>query len=242
VRLIDTPGFDDSGRDDADILETIGTYLREAFTMKIHLTGVIYLHRITDVRMQGSSLRSLILLKKLCGRENYGNIALATTRWNEVDQNEGKTREEQLKMKGEYWADLIDAGATIHRHDQEKESAIMIIKKLLPKKPVVLLFQEELEECRSIGKTSAGAEVKRTLGEMSRTYEARIESLQKELRVLQDAKAERDEWEARIRKEQEAQIKELKESQKKVAEDIQKLDMKLEVIMSRQQWTRCPAQ
>jgi len=46
VWLIDTPGFDDTERTDADILHEIGEYLVQASADKIFLTGIIYLHWI----------------------------------------------------------------------------------------------------------------------------------------------------------------------------------------------------
>ena len=90
-------------RSDADVLEIIGTYL---YLEKIFLTGIIYLQRITDVRMQGSAVRSLRILKKLCGPKYYSNIVLATIKWDQVNYEEGEYREKQLRSEDEYWAEL----------------------------------------------------------------------------------------------------------------------------------------
>ncbi len=57
--LVDTPGFDDSGRTDSEILTDISRLLAAQYEAGVSLKGVIYLHRITDVRYQGSSLKAL---------------------------------------------------------------------------------------------------------------------------------------------------------------------------------------
>jgi len=59
VLLIDTPGFDDSERSDTEILTEISKLLAAQYKLGVNLKGVIYLHRITDNRYQGSSVRTL---------------------------------------------------------------------------------------------------------------------------------------------------------------------------------------
>lgn len=62
--LVDIPGFDDSGRTDSKILTEIACLLAAQYEVGVSLKGVIYLHRITDVRYQGSSLKALNILRK----------------------------------------------------------------------------------------------------------------------------------------------------------------------------------
>ncbi|KAI0471363.1 heterokaryon incompatibility protein-domain-containing protein [Xylaria cf. heliscus] len=69
VRLIDTPGFDDSDRSDASVLKDVSQWLGETYKQHILLHGVIYLQRITDIRMQMSSWRSLRALRNVCGND-----------------------------------------------------------------------------------------------------------------------------------------------------------------------------
>ena len=172
-------------RSDADVLEIIGTYL---YLEKIFLTGIIYLQRITDVRMQGSAVRSLRILKKLCGPKYYSNIVLATIKWDQVNYEEGEYREKQLKSEDEYWAEFIKEGATVRRHKAGKESAISIIKHLLDKTPAFLQFQRELTECGIIGKTEVGEEVLSYLAELNERNNKKMEVLRKE---QEDANNER---------------------------------------------------
>jgi hypothetical protein len=220
VTLIDTPGFDDSGRDDGEILKTIGIYLKAAYAKDILLRGVIYLHRITDNRMQGSSLRSLAILKSLCGPENYNNIALATTMWSAiVDPREGDRREGELKTHMDYWAGLIAAGAKVYRHDKEERSAKEMVRQLLPKQKIVLQFQRELLQHGVIGKTSAGSLVKHYLEEMQRKYEARISHMKN---LILELESERNQEEATENK--------LREEISKMTDDIKRLDAKIDPL------------
>lgn len=181
VELIDTPGFDDTYRDDAEILSIIGEYLRD-IGEEVFLRGVIYLHRITENKMQGSGMRSLEYLKTLCGPDNYNNIAIATTMWDTLLHREhGEDREKQLRDNGEYWGELIIAGASVHRHDKTSESARDVVSHLVRKKPIVLQFQKELARTGNIAATSAGQILIKFLEEITSKYEETISDLRKQL-------------------------------------------------------------
>lgn len=202
MTLIDTPGFDDSGRDDGDILRSIGLYLKASYDTDHLLRGVIYLHRITDNRMAGSSLRSLNILKTLCGPKYYNNIALATTMWSTIsDVADGETRENQLKDRMDYWKDMIAAGAKVFRHDKESESAKNIISELLAKTDRTTQFQEELshDNDKVIADTSAGKLVKEDLERMQREYHKKIEDLEGQISELESERKARDLEERRLR-------------------------------------------
>jgi predicted GTPase len=57
VTLIDTPGFDDTDRTDADILKLIADYLVGTYQNNVLLTGLILLQPISGNRVQGSERR-----------------------------------------------------------------------------------------------------------------------------------------------------------------------------------------
>ncbi|KAJ1334959.1 hypothetical protein MN608_01691 [Microdochium nivale] len=65
VYLIDTPGFDDmlpgSTRSDTEELKDIAFFLAQTYGRAIRLAGIIYLHRITDMRISGSALKNLAM-------------------------------------------------------------------------------------------------------------------------------------------------------------------------------------
>lgn len=56
--LVDTPGFDDTLKSDIEILMDVAGWLNKAYKAKIPLTGIIYLHRINDVRVGGTGMKT----------------------------------------------------------------------------------------------------------------------------------------------------------------------------------------
>ena len=84
VYFADTPGFDDSSRSDTDVLKNIVTWLGAMRSKDIKLSGIIYLHRITDDRVGGTAWRNLRMLHNLVGADKMANVLLVSTRWEEV--------------------------------------------------------------------------------------------------------------------------------------------------------------
>lgn len=247
VKLIDTPGFDDSGRSDADILETISDYLRAAYTQKINLTGVIYVQRITDNRMQGSSLRCLRLLKKLCGPEYYGNIVLVTTMWGNITQKEGEERENNLRNVDAYWGELLRQGATFQRHfPRGNASALRVITHLLEKTPAVLNFQRELFKAHGvIADTSAGQVLMLFYATKLEETQKKINKVQKELdesqavmnkakEELEKSRKEREALEEQVKRERESLQAQLKKERESLEADVKKERETLEAAMTKE--------
>ena len=116
IYLIDTPGFDDTNRSDSEVLREIASWLTASYAAKIRLSGIIYLHRISDVRMQGSAKRNLFMFKKLCGPNALNNVILATTMWDRVCEAEGLARETELTSTDDFWGWMLSQGSKVHRH------------------------------------------------------------------------------------------------------------------------------
>lgn len=87
VHLIDTPGFDDSRRSNVNVLGDIAAYLTD-----IKLDGIIYLQRINVTRFQGADVRSMRILKKLCGPDWINHVLLVTTCWEQVAEATGNAK------------------------------------------------------------------------------------------------------------------------------------------------------
>ncbi|KAH9205376.1 P-loop containing nucleoside triphosphate hydrolase protein [Leptodontidium sp. 2 PMI_412] len=79
VMLVDTPGFSDTNFSDTEILRRIAAWMKDTYDDGFLLSGIIYLHRIIDPRMEGPSLKNLRMMKKLCGANSLSNVVLATT-------------------------------------------------------------------------------------------------------------------------------------------------------------------
>src|SRR5258707_1287108 len=63
--LVDTPGFDDTYRSDTEVLRELADWLSQAYEHQIPLTGIVYMHRINDVRVGGAGMKNLRMFRKL---------------------------------------------------------------------------------------------------------------------------------------------------------------------------------
>jgi hypothetical protein len=111
--LIDTPSFDDSYRSNDEIVESILDWLEKSYRARKLLSGIIYLHRISDVKMQGSSLENLRMFRKLCGFEAMKHVLLVTTFWDRVTNAQGKQRVQELSSNNDFWGRMIQSGSKI---------------------------------------------------------------------------------------------------------------------------------
>ncbi|KAL4061695.1 P-loop containing nucleoside triphosphate hydrolase protein [Scleroderma yunnanense] len=156
--LIDTPGFNNSHKSHIQVLQIIADWLKTTYKQKVMLSGLLYLHRISDNRMAGTPLSNLNMFKRLCGENNFKNIVLVTTMWDEVSEDVGLQREEELNMS--FWEVMIRLGSTTRRFNLTKESAwdiINIIAVSLPEEPRALLIQDEMVNAgKPVYETSAG--------------------------------------------------------------------------------------
>lgn len=85
ISLIDTPGFNDTLRSEAQVLTEIANYLEITYRVQhLKLDGIVYMQSIMDERMYGSSLRNLKMFRDLCGDSPMKNVVLVTNRWEQA--------------------------------------------------------------------------------------------------------------------------------------------------------------
>lgn len=184
--IMDTPGFDDTTRSDAEILKVITEQLSVIRLLGYNLKGIVYLHRITDNRMGGSAMRSLDIFKKLVGEDALSNVVLATTMWGNVLNIEEANRRDS-ELREEYWGGMRRQGSTATRFDGTQESAQGIVSQLLGKRSVVLKVQEELVDREmSLNQTAAGAFLEPEVYAEAEQYQRRLEELESELKFERD--------------------------------------------------------
>ena len=174
VILVDTPGFDDTNRLDAEVLHDIATYLHVVHKDKVKLTGILYLHKISDNRMTGVALKNLRLLRNLCGTKNLQNVTLLSTMWDLTPLADAQRREKELLEDRNFWGRLKADGASVDRYDNTLEEAVRVVGALLQRKPVELQIQSELAKGKTLLDTKAGREVEKDLSEeQKKAYEER---------------------------------------------------------------------
>jgi GTP-binding protein EngB required for normal cell division len=193
--LIDTPGFDDTNRCDSEILKEITAFLTKLYVRKIRVTGLIYVHRITDPKMQGSAVKNLEMFQKLCGAECFPQVALVSTMWQELRGAEaqalGEEREAELRSNVTFWGAMDQGKSRIFRHFGERESAAAVVHWLLsfPHKLVLNIQRELVEDGLTLDQTEAGKFLQETSARVKEKYEKEIRLLQT---AINDAHQEHD--------------------------------------------------
>jgi hypothetical protein len=201
VTLIDTPGFDDTTKSDADVLQMIAIFLAAAYVDPIvqslayirfihnvpsykaekNLAGVVYIHRISDPRVGGMSARNFKMLRELCGEDTLRNVVIVTNRWGEVSLEDGEAREAELTREDIFFKPVLDKGAQMLRHHNSPESAHKILARIINNHPLPLQIQREIvDQKKKLSDTAAGAELNREL----------IEQFEKNMEDMERLKAE----------------------------------------------------
>lgn len=124
VMFLDTPPFGDHFHSSADVLYQIARWLKQHHTKNFKLSTIIYLHRISDNRMDGSLLKNLQIFAKLLGPKAMPNVVIATTMWSEVSDDEGMRREHDLQR---LLQDMVADGCRIQRFNNTRDSAWNIV-------------------------------------------------------------------------------------------------------------------
>jgi hypothetical protein len=161
VFLVDTPGFDDTTRSDAEILKDISYFLASMYHNRIRLAGIIYLHPIATARMGGSAVKNLLMFKALCGDQSFRHVTFATTMWSEMEANDTMNlgNKRQLELEENYWAEMIRLGSIVKKHNRGRSTAIEIVRMLTTRADtsIILAIQRQLvDERRTLEDTDAG--------------------------------------------------------------------------------------
>ena len=198
------------------------------------LSGIIYLHRITDVRMDGTSLKNFKMLQKMCGPDALQNVFLTTTQWSNVSPALGEQRENNLRHE-DFWAELIFQGASLERFMGTRESGLELIRKLIEKEPRLLHIQDQMvEKGMTLVETDVGKFMNDELISLQNKYEKDLENLERERR---DAIAEKDDEMEMILALELANAREKREevaAERKLLADLQEFQTgKLEALRKR---------
>ncbi|KAF9259855.1 hypothetical protein L218DRAFT_963229 [Marasmius fiardii PR-910] len=183
VVLVDTPGFDDTTKTDMDTLSMISVFLAEMYKGNKKLAGIIYLHRISDVRVGGASARSFRIFRKLCGEASLKNVVIATTKWSEVPFEVAEARERELMEKDLFFKPVLDRGAKMVRYDNTAHSAHALIRSMVRNEPLPLLIQTEVvDDNKNLAQTAAGAEIMDDIETLISRHEREIRGIREEMR------------------------------------------------------------
>lgn len=129
VVFVDTPAFNHDTKPVAEIGKEIMTWMSKTYDRKNQVAGILYLHRISDVRLTESPYAHLMMFQK--SWEGYvlpQRVLLATTMWGQVDPPTAHHREEKIR---DVWGTMIALGSGMTRFDHTTESAWKIVDLLL---------------------------------------------------------------------------------------------------------------
>ncbi|KDR76132.1 hypothetical protein GALMADRAFT_96589 [Galerina marginata CBS 339.88] len=218
VTLVDTPGFDDTTKSDADILRMIAAFLASSYEHGKKLAGVIYIHRISDFRMSGISTRNFKMFRQLCGESTLKNVVIVTNMWGEVSKEVGEAREQELATQDLFFKPVLEKGAQLLRHDNTQETAHNLLRHIIENNPLSLQIQRELvDQKKDISQTAAGEELNRELMEQIQKHRNEMRLLQEEMREAIRTKDEE------TKRELEIETKKLQAEMNRVQTDAQKL-------------------
>ncbi|KAL6858334.1 hypothetical protein ACO1O0_005795 [Amphichorda felina] len=189
IYLIDTPGFDDTNRSDTDVLKETATWLTDSYERNLKLSGIIYLHRITDPRMGGSAKKNLFMFKKLCGADALRSVVLVTTMWELAEASVGQGRETDLVNTRDFWGVLIESGATLGRHDNTRETAMRLLKRFIRKNRMTMQVQKEMvNDRKTLDQTQAGMELDSELQKERERFSKDLADAQEMMKQAIDAR------------------------------------------------------
>ena len=181
VTIIDTPGFDDTTRSDSDILSAIAKWMQSSYEEGTLLSGVIYLHKITDNRITGSSMKNIRMFRKPYSADNMKNVLLVSSMWDIIQEKQGAERKKELSSEGTFWKSMIAQGATMHRYNNRTATALQLIKILISNTPSALKIQKQLVDDRvPLVNTEAGEDVNQELLKAKRQFAEELVAIREE--------------------------------------------------------------
>ena len=198
------------------------------------LSGVIYVHRISDKRFTGAARQNFDMFRQLCGDETLKNVVLVTNMWDEVSPEDGQDRENQLSSR--FFKPVLDKGARLARHHNTTESAHNIIRMIIENHPIALQIQRELvDEQRDIVDTTAGEVLNHEINELIRQHQVKLKEVQEEMASVLSEKDEEihelEEEKEKMQKDIERMKKSSDEMASKYAEEKQRMEAKVKKMM-----------
>lgn len=212
------------------------THTFSSFEKGFKLSGIIYLHRISDYKMGGISRRNFSMFRKLCGDQNLKNVLIVTNMWSEVSPAVGEARELELMTDDLLFKPAYDKGARFERHNNTVECAHSIIRRIIKNHPETLRIQQELvEEKKDIVDVEAFAVLDKDMEKIRTKHKEELQALQYQLDLalrnkdtetqdeLRAVRTEMIDRLAAMNKKHEALSKEYREEKRRADAKIQEL-------------------
>ncbi|KAL8881646.1 MAG: hypothetical protein Q9198_001182 [Flavoplaca austrocitrina] len=184
--LLETPGFDDTFRSDVRVLHEIAAIFIQ-LRQHIKMAGIIYLHPITDVRMRGSALRNLTLLKNVCGEAAYNHLALVTTKWECFgDGDRDIALQREIELENNWWGEIRNRGSITVRHRGTADSARDVVGRVLVQysnhgRFLLRIHEEMIVQGLKLEDTSAGKELTKDVRQVQAQYQRLLDEAEEKV-------------------------------------------------------------
>lgn len=187
--MVDTFGFDDTLINEREIFQGFVAWLAETYSKGIYLSGIIFLHPITAVRMSSNFERNMSICRRLCGEKDLAGIVLATTFWDRGNSDSHLRVEHELISEDKFWARPIAQGSKVFRVDSGYTSAEKIISYLVQRKQKVILeIQKDIVDRKlALEQTAAGRRIQDDRDRKLSSLEEELNELSNELDVAASA-------------------------------------------------------
>jgi hypothetical protein len=146
------------------------------------LTGLLFLHRISDNRMTGTARRNTHVFEMLCGAGGLRNVILVTTMWDSVDEQAGLLREKELRLN--FWQSMSRSGSRMARFDNTHQSAWSILDQFTGFRRPLQLQVEMVDQGKSLVRTAAGMALLQWLDQLISQFRDTIAAIRQRLRSI----------------------------------------------------------
>ena len=140
--------------------------------------------------MAGTPLKNLRVFKKLCGNSAMTQVFLVTTMWDEVEEEVGLERLQELQAT--YWKGMVSHGSTPFPYRNTQDSAQTLLEMAAKKSSEHrdLMLQKEVTDLRmELRETKAGQKLCSRLEELADRRLETLKKLREEQNKSSDAKS-----------------------------------------------------
>jgi len=179
---------------------------------KVYVTGVLFLHRISNEEFSQTADRISNMLKNLCGDDAMNHLTLCTTMWDMVPEEAGLNRFDELCRTGA-WNKMISTGAGTAmiscKSSNAKAEAEEIVTALIDSvDPVEVTIQDEMVNKKlRVVLTSAGRVLDEHLHALQADGERELQNLRERLRQEGEVNAGKVQEMIRVREREIAGLK-----------------------------------
>ncbi|KZT74179.1 hypothetical protein DAEQUDRAFT_683039 [Daedalea quercina L-15889] len=218
VILAEVPAFDAEVASDVDVFITIASYLVKLCRKGIKVLGVLYLCRMTDNRLDGTTLQNLRMFRAICGMSAMRNVVVVLTMWDQVDPQLGEQRESELRESSRFFGPVMADNPRMMHHNGSKDSAMAILNNLVSQN-LSLVFMSIQSETVTDGKvvhqTEAGRVLMEDLNSRKLMHEEKLDDVRRD--IAQARSGSDDEGDLKTTE------KSLEDQQRKLAEECDRL-------------------